>query len=77
MVQFFFSKTLLRHSTDTVSFRLLQRMAAMDMNWNLKKLGQLFQVLMLWLQKSPRLVLPARNLFDIFSRTLQEDFVYG
>jgi len=30
--------------TETVSCRLLQRMARMDMDWNLEKLGQLFQV---------------------------------
>ena len=34
----------------------LQRMAKMEMDWNLEKLGQLFQVLMqqLYLQKSPK-----------------------
>ena len=33
---------------------LLQRIARMDIDWNLKKLGQLFQVLMLCLQTSPK-----------------------
>ena len=37
----------------TVS-RLLQRMVRMNMAWNLKNLGQLFQVLMTCLQKSPK-----------------------
>ena len=37
---------------ETVSCRLLQQVAKMDMDWNLEKLGQLFQVLiMLCLQK--------------------------
>ena len=30
------------------------RIARMDMEWNLKKLGQLFQVLTICLQKSPK-----------------------
>ena len=38
---------------ETVSCCLLQRMARMNMNWNLKKLAQLFQVLTPCLQKSP------------------------
>ena len=38
-------------STETVCCRTLQRMARMDMHWGLKKLGQLFQVLMLCLKK--------------------------
>ena len=38
---------------ETVSCCLLQRMARMNMDWNLKKLAQLFQVLTPCLQKSP------------------------
>ena len=32
---------------ETVSCRLLQQVAKMDMDWNLEKLGQLFQVLIM------------------------------
>ena len=32
-------------------FRLSQQIAKMDMDWNLKKMAQLFQALMVWLQK--------------------------
>ena len=39
---------------ETVSCRLLLRMTRMDMDWNLKRLGQRFQVLMTCLQKSPK-----------------------
>ena len=46
----------------TVSGPLSQRMARMDMDWNLEKLAQFYHVLMLCLQKSTkellRLVLP-------------------
>ena len=38
-------------STETVCCRPSQRMERMDMHWGLKKLGQLFQVLMLCLKK--------------------------
>ena len=38
---------------ETISCRLLPRMARMEMDWNLKKLALLFQVLMLCLQKPP------------------------
>ena len=47
--------------------RLLRRMARMDMDSNLIKLGQFYPVLMMWLQKSPKnliwSVLPWWNLF--------------
>ena len=33
-------------SIGTVSFRLFQRMVRMDMDWDLKKLGQLYQVVL-------------------------------
>ena len=63
MVQFCYSRLYL--GTETISCCLCQRMARMDMDCNLKKLGQGFQVsqnVMLCLQKSPkkllRLVLP-------------------
>ena len=39
---------------ETISRCLLIWMARMDMDSNLKKLGQLFQVLMVCLQKSPK-----------------------
>ena len=41
----------LSYGIETVSGRLLLRMAAMEMDWNLKKLRQYFQVLMPRLQK--------------------------
>ena len=41
-------------ATESVSCFLLIRIARMHMDWNLKKLGQIFQVLMLCLQKSPK-----------------------
>ena len=51
----------------------------MEMDCNLKKLGQFFQVLMLCSQKSPKkllwLALP-NKIFDIFLVVLQEHFVY-
>ena len=49
MVQFCYLRLYLGIETD--SYRLLKRMARMDMDWNMKKLGQLFQVLMPCLQK--------------------------
>ena len=55
-------------------------MPAPDMDWNLKKLGPLFQDL-ICLQKSPNNLLwfsaHWRSLFDIFFTALQEHFVYG
>ena len=43
---------------ETVSCGLLQEMARMDIDWNsVQNLGQLFQVLMLSLQKSPKKVI--------------------
>ena len=50
MVQFSYLRLYL--GIETVSRRLLRRMARMDMDWNMKKLGQLFQVFMLCLQKN-------------------------
>ena len=60
---------------------ILQRVAKMDMDWNLTKLGQRFQRLQR-LQKSitkKKIIMvsaPWWNFFDIFSITLQEHFVY-
>ena len=53
MVQFcYFLGPIFRHCTVvTVSCPLLQWMARMDMDWNLKKLGYCFRVVMLFLQK--------------------------
>ena len=42
---------------EIVSCRLLQPMTRMEMDWNLKKLAQLVQVLMVRLQKSPKKLL--------------------
>ena len=61
---------------------ILQRVAKVDMDWNLTKLGQRFQRLQR-LQKSitkKKIIMvsaPWWNFFDIFSITLQEHFVYG
>ena len=53
MIQFQIQfKTIL--GNETVSCCQLQSMPKMDMDWNLTKLEQLFQVLMLCLQKSPK-----------------------
>ena len=46
--------SLVESAIVAVSCPLLQWMASMDMDWNLKKLGHCFQVLMLCLQKSPK-----------------------
>ena len=65
---------------ETVSCRLLRRMARMVLDWKLKKLGQSFRVLMLCLQNNRKTVImvstPWWNFFDIFI-TLREhyDFV--
>ena len=42
---------------ETVSCHLLQQMTRMEMDWNMKKVGQLFQVSMPGLQKSPKKLL--------------------
>ena len=44
----------LSYATETDSCRLLLLMAKMELDCNLKKLGQFFQVLMPCLQKSPK-----------------------
>ena len=49
MVQFCYLRLYL--CIETVSCRLLQQIAKMDMDWNFKKMAQLFQALMVWLQK--------------------------
>jgi len=41
-------------SNDSASTPVLQRMAYMEMDWNLTKLSQPFQVLMTNQQKSPK-----------------------
>jgi len=55
MVQFCYLKQYL--GIETVSCRQLQRMARMDIDSNLKKYGQLFQVLMQYLQISPKKII--------------------
>ena len=63
MVQFCCLRLYL--GTETISCRLFLRMARMDMDWKLKTLGQLFQVLMLWLQKSPQMLIWLVLLMDL------------
>ena len=66
MVQFCYLRLYL--GIVTVSCHLLQRMARMEMDWDLKQLGQLFLVLMPFLQNSPPkiscFIPPWWNLFD-------------
>ena len=66
MVQFCYLRLYL--GIETVSRRLLRRMARMDMDWNMKKLGQLFQVFMLSLQKKHH------KMFDIYFTSQTEHF---
>ena len=77
MVQFCY--IILYLGTEIVSRRLLLRLAGMDVDCNEKILGQLFQDLMPWLQKSPKIllwvVLFNKNYFDIFVITPEEHFV--
>ena len=63
---------------ETIFCCLLQQIARKDMDWNLKKLGQTFQVLMLCLPNKLSCMLTAsrRNLFDAFCIALQEHLVY-
>ena len=66
-------------SAETVSCRLLQRMARMDMDCNLKKFVQPFQVLVLCLQKSPKIIVvidPWWNLFDLLHNSTDVFFGY-
>ena len=83
MIQFcFFIIWLLKESylsIETVSCCLLLWTARMDMDWNWKVLGQLFQVIIPCLQESPRNIMvfaPWWNLLGIFYITVQEKFVY-
>ena len=77
MVQFSYAWLYL--GTETIFCRLLQRVAKMDMDWNLTKLGQRFQRLQKSIIKKKIIMVSAPwwNFFDIFSITLQEHFVYG
>ena len=54
MVQVCHSRLYL--GTETISCRLYQRMARMDMDLNLKKLGHFFQGVMLYLQNHPKIL---------------------
>ena len=76
MVQFCYAWLYL--GTETIFCRLLQRVAKMDMDWNLTKLGQRFQRLQKSITKKKIIMVsaPRWNFFDIFSITLQEHFVY-
>ena len=60
-------------------FLLLQRMARMDMHWNLEKLGQPFHVLILCKshQKIIMVIAPYGSLFDIFFITLKSILCMG
>ena len=77
MVQFCYAWLYL--GIETIFCRLLQRVAKMDMDWNLTKLGQRFQRLQKSIIKKKIIMVSAPwwNFFDIFSITLQEHFVYG
>ena len=55
MVHFFRLRLYL--GIENVSCLLLLWIARMDMDWNVKKLGQLFKVLMLCLQKWPKTII--------------------
>ena len=70
MVQFCYLRLYL--GIETVSCRLLQRMARMDMDWNLKGLDQLKIQGYACTQKIIMLSALWWNLFAIFSITLQE-----
>ena len=61
---------------ETISCRLLQRMARMDMDWNLKKLGQLFQVLTPCLQKSPENSMIGQLSRDVIGRLSVKPWCY-
>ena len=77
MVQFCYAWLYL--GTETIFCRLLQRVAKMDMDWNLTKLGQRFQRLQKSITEKKIIMVSAPwwNFFDIFSITLQKHFVYG
>ena len=61
---------------ETISCRLLQRMARMDVDWNLKKLGQLFQVLTPCLQKSPENSMIGQLSRDVIGRLSVKPWCY-
>ena len=77
MVQFCYLRLYL--GIVTVSCHLLQRMARMEMDWDLKQLGQLFRVLMPFLQNSPPkiscFIPPDEICLITFFTTLQENQV--
>ena len=77
MVQFCYVRLYL--GIVTVSCHLLQRMARMEMDWDLKQLGQLFRVLMPFLQNSPPkiscFIPPDEICLITFFTTLQENQV--
>ena len=77
MVQFCYLRLYL--GIVTVSCHLLQRMARMEMDWDLKQLGQLFLVLMPFLQNSPPkiscFIPPDEICLITFFTTLQENQV--
>ena len=56
----------LSYGTETVSQQLLLQMVRMEIDCNLKKLGQLFHVLMLCLQNSPKESNPVDSLIFSF-----------
>ena len=77
MVQFCYLRLYL--GIVTVSCHLLQRMARMEMDWDLKQLGQLFLVLMPFLPNSPPkiscFIPPDEICLITFFTTLQENQV--
>ena len=82
LVQFCYLRLYISPDLSSARQRIQSRMdmPVSDMDWNLKKLGPLFQDL-ICLQKSPNNLLwfsaHWRSLFDIFFTALQEHFVYG
>ena len=60
----------------TISYGLLQRMARMNMNWNLKKLAYLFQVLTPCLQKSPENSMIGQLSRDVIGRLSVKAWCY-
>ena len=61
---------------ETISCHLLLRMARMDVDWNLKKLGQLFQVLTPCLQKSPENSMIGQLSRDVIGRLSVKPWCY-
>ena len=62
---------------ETVFCCLLQQMTRIDIDWNLKNLGQFLQVLMLLANTTKKIIIinaPCWNLFEMFFKMQQEKF---